>query len=54
MCGRVINHLDLPTLRRLARTNASRRADNISRGFNIGPTSHQAVIMHISNCKDLS
>ena len=49
MCGRVISHIPLSRIRKLARTSGSRRVKNVRRGFNIGPQSHQAGIIHSSH-----
>lgn len=49
MCGRIISHLDLARVRRLGKTSGSRRINQIKKGFNIGPYSHQAGIMHTSH-----
>ena len=46
MCGRVLAHIDIPTIRRISRVQASRRSKKSRRGYNIGPGSIQAAIIH--------
>ncbi|CAG9313338.1 unnamed protein product [Blepharisma stoltei] len=48
MCGRVISRVDIPGLRAMTRARGSRRSGQLRRGYNIGPASHQAAIVHAS------
>lgn len=49
MCGRVVSRVDIQGFKRITRARGSRRSGQLRRGYNIGPASHQATIVHSSS-----
>jgi putative SOS response-associated peptidase YedK len=48
MCGRIVGHVDIAAIKKLARINSSRKSKQVSRSFNMGPGSRQAIVIHSS------
>ena len=49
MCGRIISTLELMIIRKIANTKNVRQIKNIISGYNLGPLTIQAGIMHLSH-----